>query len=218
MIQTIDPRTICLAIPCKTGLVDVMCMRGVCNLIGSGRLGNQPLFKYGGSNIGAVRNSIAHVFETQTQCEWLMMLDDDVGFSIEDWDLLFEDQAGELAVCAEYLQKIDGASTPAVFGLGFARVHRHVFERLRELTTDDGTPWVRQGIYAGTLMWDYFPQGVNAAGEYRQEDHGFWSLVHTAGVSVRMERRSHLKHSGRSTWTYDAAMLDPPVYELGSAQ
>ncbi len=105
-----------------------------------------------------------------------------------------------------------------MFGLGFARVHRRVFELLTELTTSDGTAWVRQGIYAGSLLWDFFPQGVNAAGEYRQEDHGFWALVHTTGVSVRMERRTHLKHSGRSTWTYDADTVDTPNYELAGAQ
>jgi hypothetical protein len=216
MIQTVDPRDICLAIPCKTGLIDVMCMRGVCNVIGTGRLGNQPLFEYGGSNVGAVRNRIADVFLNKTECNWLVMLDDDIGFTHEDWDLLFEDEGGELAVCAEYLQKIDGARIPAVFGLGFARVHRRVFELLTELTTSDGTPWVRQGIYAGTLLWDFFPQGVNAAGEYRQEDHGFWSLVHTAAVSIRMERRTRLQHSGRSTWRYDAATVDMPPHELGA--
>jgi hypothetical protein len=218
MMQQIDPRDICLAIPCKTGLVDVMCMRGVCNVIGTGRLANQPLFKYGGSNVGAVRNSIADVFLNKTECNWLVMLDDDIGFSIEDWDLLFEDQAGELAVCAEYLQKLDGAQTPAVFGLGFARVHRRVFELLTALTTSEGVAWVNQGIYAGSLLWDFFPQGVNAAGEYRQEDHGFWSLVHTAQVSIRMERRTHLKHSGRSTWIYDAATVDVPPADLAGAQ
>ncbi len=218
MIQQIDPRAICLAIPCKTGQIDVMCMRGVCNVIGTGRLANQPLFEYGGSNVGAVRNRIADIFLTKTECEWLVMVDDDVGFTLDDWDLLFEDQAGELAVCAEYLQKLDGQRVPAVFGLGFARVHRRVFELLTELTTDAGVPWVHQGIYCGALLWDFFPQGVNSAGEYRQEDHGFWSLVHTANVSIRMERRTRLLHSGRSTWVYDQATLDVPQHELGGAQ
>ncbi len=214
-LQTVDPREIILGMPCKTGQNDVLTTVGLCNIIGSGRLANQPLIQHGGSNVGAVRNMIAHEF-MKTGREWLMMLDDDIGFRTVDWDLLWEDQAGELAVCAEYLQKIDGRQVPAVFGLGFARVHRRVFELLNELTTDDGTPWVRQGIYAGTLVWDYFPQGVNSAGEYRQEDHGFWSLVHAAQVSIRMERRTNLKHSGRSTWTYDATQLEQQAAELGA--
>lgn len=217
MIQQVDPREICLAVPSKTSQLDVMCCAGLCNVIGSGRLGNQPLFEYGGSNVGAVRNRIADIF-LKTECTWLVMVDDDIGFTVDDWDLLWEDQGGELAVCAEYLQKIDGHSIPAVFGLGFARVHRRVFELLTELTTSDGEAWVRQGIYAGSLLWDFFPQGVNAAGEYRQEDHGFWALVHAAAVSVRMERRASLKHSGRSTWTYNAGTVETPSYELGGAQ
>lgn len=218
MIQQVDPRDICLAVPSYRSQIDVFCVAGLCNVIGSGRLGNQPLIEFGGSNVGAVRNRIADIFLNKTECNWLVMVDDDVGFTIQDWDLLWEDHAGELAVCAEYLQKIDGHSIPAVFGLGFSRVHRRVFELLTELTTADGAAWVGQGIYAGSLLWDFFPQGVNAAGEYRQEDHGFWALVHAAAVSVRMERRTRLKHSGRSTWTYDAATVETPTYELGAAQ
>jgi hypothetical protein len=193
-----------------------MATRGLCNIIGSGRLANQPLFNYGGSNVGAVRNKVAHEFLTRTSAEWLMMLDDDIGFTLEDWDYLWE--GDQKAVCAEYLQKIDGELIPARFGLGFCRVHRDVFMQLIELTTADGSPWVRQGIYAGTLMYDFFPQGVNSAGEYRQEDHGFWTLVHLTGVSVRLERRTHLLHSGRSTWRYDERALKERTENDGAAQ
>ncbi len=217
MLQKVDPRQIVLAMPCKTGQNDVMTTRGLCNVIGSGRLANQPLFNYGGSNVAAVRNKIAHEFLTRTSAEWLMMLDDDIGFTLDDWDYLWEDQHSELAVCAEYLQKIDGQQVPALFGLGFCRVHREVFERLIKLTDSTGQAWVRQGIYAGTLMYDFFPQGVNSAGEYRQEDHGFWTLVHLTQAPVRLERRGHLLHSGRSTWRYDSGALTKHV-EDESAQ
>lgn len=204
-LQTVDPRSVCLSIPCKTGLLDVLCMVGVCNVIGTGRVANQPLVQFGGSNIQSVRNLIVHEFMTRTDCDWLVMVDDDIGFRITDWDYLFEDQAGELAVCAEYLQKIDGRQVPATFGLGFARVHRRVFELIQELTTHDGQPWARQGIFAGKLLWDYFPQGVTPSGELRQEDHAFWQLVRLTGVGVRVEQRTRLAHSGRSTWHYPGA-------------
>jgi hypothetical protein len=161
------------------------------------------MWNFGGSNVGAVRNVIVDKFLNESDCHWLMMLDDDIGFTITDWDLLWQDESGELAVVAEYLQKIDGERRVAHFGLGFARVHRQVFERLLELETEDRRPYLQQGMYAGRLLWDFFPQGVNAAGEYRQEDHGFWQLVRLAGVSVRVERRCRLAHSGRSTWRYD---------------
>lgn len=214
MMQTIDPRNIILAMPCKDGRNDVMSTRGLCNIIGTGRLANQPMFQFGGSNVGAVRNTIAHEFREKTTAEWLMMLDDDVGFGIEDWDFLFE--GTELAVCAEYLQKLDGMRVPARFGLGFCRVHREVFEKLILLEDEHGVPWVRQGIYAGRLMYDFFPQGITSAGEYRQEDHGFWTLVKLAGFDVRIETRTHLLHSGRSTWRYDAAELARDVEEAGA--
>lgn len=205
--QTVDPREIVVAVPCHTGRVDVLTSNGLCNIIGTGRLANQPLWQFGGSNVGAVRNTIAHKFLNECPCQWLVMLDDDIGFTVRDWDYLWEDQAGELAVCAEYLQKLPGKLVPAQFGLGFARVHRSVFEALTQLSNEDGTPYVRQGYYTGQLMWDFFPQGVTASGEYRQEDHGFWQLVRLASVSVRIERRCQLDHSGRSTWRYDAAAL-----------
>ncbi len=206
--QTVDPREIVVAVPCHTGRIDVLTANGLCNIIGTGRVANQPLWNYGGSNVGAVRNMVAHSFLEKSPCQWLMLVDDDIGFTVQDWDLLWEDQAGEAAVCAEYLQKIDGQQVPAHFGLGFARVHRSVFESMIQLALEDGTPYLRQGYYAGVLLWEFFPQGVTAAGEYRQEDHGFWQLCRMAGVNVRVERRTKLKHSGRSTWTYDAEVLD----------
>ena len=215
-LQTIDPRNIILAMPAKDGRNDVMATRGLCNIIGTGRLANQPLLNFGGSNVAAVRNTIAHEFRERTTAEWLVMLDDDIGFTNDDWDLLFEDFNGELAVCAEYLQKIDGKRIPARFGCGFCRVHRSVFDRLTQLTDDNGVPWVRQAIYAGRLMWDFFPQGCNSAGEYRQEDHGFWMLVHLAQIPTRVETRTHLQHSGRSTWRYDAQELAQDVAEEGA--
>lgn len=206
--QSVDPRKICLAIPSKMAAPDILNTVGVNNLIGTGRLGNQPMYNFGGSNVAATRMAMAHQFLTKTTCDWLVLIDDDIGFHLEDWDLLWEDHNGELAVCAEYLQKIPGQLVPAKWGLGFARVHRSVFDRLTELNAPDGTPWVRQGYYAGQLMWDFFPQGINSAGEYRQEDHGFWTLVKLADIPTRYERRTRLAHSGRYTWIYDAAALD----------
>ncbi len=209
MLQQVDPRDICVAVPSKMSSPDVMCLRGLCNVIGTGRLANQPMILYGGSNVGTVRDMIADQFLTRTQASWLVMIDDDIGFTLEDWDLLFEDQSGELAVCAEYLQKVDGQRKVAHFGLGFARVHRRVFGAMIDLTSHDGTPWVRQGIFEGRLLWEFFPQGTNAVGERRQEDHGFWTLVHATGLPVRVERRTRLVHSGRSSWVYDPAVDAP---------
>jgi hypothetical protein len=214
-LQTIDPRTICLAIPCHTGRVDVLCANGVCNVIGTGRLANQPLWQYGGSDVRAVRNSIAHQFLNRTTAEWLVMIDDDIGFSVRDWDYLFEDEAGERAVVAEYLQKT-AERRIAHFGLGFCRVHRSVFEALEQLTGEDGTPWVKQGMYCGQLLWDYYCNGVNAAGEYRGEDHGFWTLVRLADVQLRVERRTNLVHSGRGEWRYDAQELATVADDSGA--
>jgi hypothetical protein len=204
----IDPKSIVIAIPSYSSRVYALTFTGVCNVIGSGRCGNPPLMMLGGSNVGAVRNMIAHRF-LQSPFEWLVMIDDDIGFTVQDWDYLLEDSNGERAVCADYLKKIDGRREVARLGLGFARVHRSVFDDILKLTREDGSPWVPQGIYSRELVYDFFPQGVTAAGEYRQEDHGFWTWVNMAGIQVRHEYRTRLRHFGGGTWEFDPALDGP---------
>jgi len=172
----------------------------------------------GNSSISTARDIVVHHFLTRTRFEWFVWIDSDIAFSRRDWAYLMEDQAGELAVCTEYLRKTQDLSLQvANFGLGFARIHRSVFERLEELNRDDGEPRLLK--YRGQIispqgerlfeeMVEYHPIGIHPDGSRRNEDHGFWLMVRLAGIPIRIETRTKLGHSGDFTWWYDKDKMD----------
>lgn len=171
----------------------------------------------GESSVSTARDYIAHYFLTRTRCEWLVWIDADISFSRQDWRYLME-QTDELAVCGEYLKKNQDLRRVEVanFGLGFARVHRSVYERLDALNRDDGSPLLlryRAGVELGDERHmeefvEYHPIGVTPDGSRRNEDHGFWLLVRLAGIPIRKETRSKLGHTGPYTWWYDHEKLE----------
>jgi hypothetical protein len=169
----------------------------------------------GESSVSTARDYVAHYFLTRTTCEWLVWVDSDICFSLEDWAYLMEQQADELAVCAEYMKKTQDLSPEvAQFGLGFARVHRSVYEQLDDLVNDAGEPRLlryRSRVHGQVGVEDfmeYHPIGVHPDGSRRNEDHGFWLMVRLAGIKIRTETRTHLGHTGPFTWWYDKARLD----------
>ena len=169
------------------------------------------------SSVSTARDYVAHYFLTRTRCEWLVWIDSDICFSRNDWRLLMEQQGDELAVCAEYLKKTQDLSLEvANFGLGFARVHRSVYERLDALDRDGtGEPLLqryRSGVEINGQrsieeFVEYHPIGVMPDGSRRNEDHGFWLMVKLAGINIRKETRTKLGHTGQFTWWYDAEKL-----------
>jgi len=173
----------------------------------------------GESSVSTARDYVAHYFLTRTRCEWLVWIDSDICFTRHDWRLLMEQQSDELAVCAEYLKKNEDLSLEvANFGLGFARVHRSVFEALDNLTREpDGEPRLlryranvrgQNGNPPGLEEFvEYHPIGVLPDGSRRNEDHGFWLLVALAGIRIRKETRTKLGHTGQFTWWYDHEKL-----------
>ena len=173
----------------------------------------------GCASIGSARDYIVHFFLTRTRFEWLVWIDADISFSRDDWGYLME--GPELAVCAEYLKKTQDLSKQVVhFGLGFARIHRSVFESIDNLVSEDGEPrllrYRSQVELPGVPVTieefaQYHPEGVQLDGSRRNEDHGFWLLARLAGASIRIERRTKLGHTGPFTWWYDAAKLQEPV-------
>lgn len=171
----------------------------------------------GESSISSARDYVAHYFLTRTRCEWLVWIDADITFSRDDWAYLMEQQGGELAVCAEYMKKTQDLSPQvANFGLGFARVHRSVYEQLDELTTEDGAPRMLRyrsrvelrGQTGIEEFVEYHPIGVHPDGSRRNEDHGFWLMVRLAGLPLRKETRTKLGHTGPYTWWYDHDKLE----------
>lgn len=109
-------------------------------------------------------------------------------------------------VTAEYSYK-DDSLRPCRYGLGFTRIHRSVFEKLRELKHDDGSPRLWSTMYAGRLMTDFFPAGpfisqVVPNGEWKGEDIGFFTLCGLAGIVPRVETRTRLWHVGTKAYPY----------------
>lgn len=181
----------------------------------------------GESSVSTARDYVAHYFLTRTTCEWLVWIDSDICFTREDWRLLMEQQGDERAVCAEYLKKNQDLSIEvANFGLGFARVHRSVFEALDALDREDGEPRLlryRSGVIIGDQRGieefvEYHPIGVLPDGSRRNEDHGFWLCVRLAGIPIRKETRTRLGHTGQYTWVYDKEKIDAARRHRGSGQ
>lgn len=179
----------------------------------------------GESSISTARDYVVHYFLTRTTCDWLVWIDSDISFSLQDWDYLLEDDAGELAVCAEYMKKTQDLSVQvANFGLGFARVHRSVYEKLDGLTDESGAPRVSRyrsrveirGEHSIEEFVEYHPIGIHLDGSRRNEDHGFWLLVSLCAVPVRKETRTKLGHTGDYTWWYDKERLDALLKARGA--
>ena len=170
----------------------------------------------GESSISTARDYIVHHFLARTSCEWLVWIDADIAFRRRDWQLLMEQQGDELAVCGEYLKKRqDLQPEVANFGLGFARVHRSVYEALDALNNEDGSPRLLRyrasvRLSGEDVMEDFtefHPIGVTYDGSRRNEDHGFWLMVRLAGLPIRKECRTQLGHSGLFTWWYDSEAI-----------
>lgn len=167
-------------------------------------------FIAGNSDIGLVRAMQAHLF-LQTQFDHLLSIDADIQFSRTDLELLYE--GDEDIACAEYVKK-DGTGDAARYGLGFVRIHRSVFDKLRALTIDNtehgkSAPMVGDFIHKGTVMADFFPSGPNFSGHWLGEDNGFFHLCEIAKIATRVEKRTRLVHWGRMSFVYQPQTLSP---------
>lgn len=71
-----------------------------------------------------------------------------------------------------------------------------------------GGPRLWQCNHKGKIIWDYYPSGPVISqfiptGEWKGEDHGFFTLCMLAGVIPRMETRTRLTHIGRKGYIYE---------------
>jgi len=177
---------------------------------------HRPLLLGGCSNIQLARDTIAHRFmEIETQYEWLMLVDSDIQFTVEDWKILWE--GDEKIVIAPYAKKQLGKS-PTIHGLGFTRVHRSVFEKIKELKNSDGEDMARRFYSDGAMMVDYFPQGAIGSGGFVGEDQGFFMWCAMVEDSVRWETRTRLGHVGRFVYGYPDQIPGWKFQEEESAQ
>jgi len=207
--KSVPREKVFVAIPCYDSKLDVACVSGLMQCM---PYYARPFFWCGMSNIALARNEIAHIFmETFTDYDWLMMIDADTGFTVDDWKLLWE--GDEQIVIAEYARKIIGEA-PVKFGLGFTRVHRCVFEKLRALTNDDGKEKLTRFYHKGQVMVDYFPNGAMLSGRWIGEDQGFFMWAAYTDAAVRLETRTKLKHVGRFEFCYPDQV---PGYKIMTA-
>jgi len=173
-----------------------------------------------------------------------------VGRDLSSGKLLYKESPADMLVSAEYSYKNDSGE-PVRLGMGFTRVHRSVFEKLRELRHDSnpahgavlavakelenfgagadvsrrryfdelaeklranlpdpgGGPRCWQMNWKGKLITDFYPEGPFVAqivpeGNWKGEDHGFFTLCMLAGITPRIERRTNLLHIGRKAYPY----------------
>jgi hypothetical protein len=179
----------------------------------------------GESDVSTARDYVVHKF-LQSGLEWLAWIDSDIGFRRSDWALLMEQQGDELAVCGEYLKKTQDPRRMEIanFGLGFARVHRSVYELLDDLNTEHGEARLhryRRMDQESSVLEDfveYHPVGVAFDGSRRNEDHGFWLLVALAAIPTRKESRTRLGHTGPFTWWYRPELIQQKRDEEAGAQ
>jgi hypothetical protein len=78
---------------------------------------------------------------------------------------------------------------------------------IASITSQAGTPRVWQASHHGRLFYDFFPSGAMLSaglphGDWKGEDHGFWTLCSLAGLIPRIERRTRLVHIGRKGYPY----------------
>jgi hypothetical protein len=200
--------------------------RGMLELVEDRAIGAQ-YDHVGESSVSTARDYVVHYFLTRTTCEWLVWIDDDIAFSRTDWAYLMEQQGNEAAVCAEYMKKTQDLSPEvANFGLGFARVHRSVYEQLDDLVNENHAPRlmryragvVRDGERTMEEFVEYHPIGVAPDQSRRNEDHGFWLMVRLAGIPIRKETRTRLGHTGSYTWWYDHERLGATLRKKRGAQ
>jgi hypothetical protein len=195
--KMIPREKILVAIPSHDSKVDFGCVMGLMMCL---QYYHRPLLLGGCSNIQLARSIIAHRFvETETQYDWLMMIDSDIQFTEDDWAAVWE--GDEKMVIAPYARKQLGEPSNT-YGLGFARVHRSVFEKIKELKSETGEPLARQFMHKGMLMTDYFPQGAIGSGGFVGEDQGFLMWCARVEDSIRWETRTRLTHIGRFEYGY----------------
>jgi hypothetical protein len=183
-------------VPCMDHKIDVDCAISVFKKLQE--YGGHQYFLKGISDIAYARNLLAHKFK-KTDCDWFLMIDSDISFSDEDWELLWEGDE-DIVVCA-YARKMPGMP-PADIGLGLARIHRRVFEMIENLENESGAEMAQRFYLNGEIHTHFFPNGVTGDSRWLGEDKGFLTLCSMTGAKVRWENRTRLRHRGSFYYGY----------------
>lgn len=198
-----DRDRVMILIPCKDRVIDLGCVRGI------GQCMDYFSYQYvfaGSADIALTRNLGCHHFvEDKPQFDWLMMIDSDIEFDLSDWLTLW--QGDEDIVTAEYSKKQIGAP-PARMGLGFTRVHRRVFEKIRDYTYPDGTELAPKFYLEGRCISSYFTAGPTRQSRWMGEDHSLFMRAGVIEASYRIETNTRLRHIGPFAYHYPQQIPD----------
>jgi hypothetical protein len=231
-MKMIDPLTVLIATPAGQGTVETD-YAGALLSIGAAHMVGNIVFLKRCSDIGLARNLLASNFFLRSPFEWLVFIDADIGFSYRDFALLMDypPRDGEphtwqvweplppsvasgerpvsltpdeqaMLVVADYCRKVPELSVISG-GMGFARIHRSVFQALIDMRDDSGAPRIGTFRHKGQEQLNFFPAGPNWEGKWLGEDLGFMYLCALAGIQARFERRTRLAHYGDMVWVYD---------------
>lgn len=144
---------------------------------------------------------VDHPEPTRENVQQIVSRDPQTGHPVTDL------MPADMLVRAEYSYK-DDTCTPITYGMGFVRIHRFVFERLKRLTNKDGDARLWSMMHKGIELYDFFPSGplihhLIPTAEWKGEDAGFFTLCMLAGIIPRQETRTRLTHIGRKGYHYE---------------
>ena len=199
----VDPRTVILCTPSHDRRCDTATINSCLNVLP--HLARNPYYMIGMSDICLARNLMMHKVIEHSPYEWIVWVDSDIIFSVQDWMYLWDGDE-ELVTCP-YAKKVLGL--PATkYGLGFTRVHRSVFNKIKNLNDRDGAPVAGEFFMFGEMITSYHPSGIAEGARYHGEDRGFFLLASLANVSHRLENRTRLKHVGPFEFGYPDQIAD----------
>lgn len=163
------------------------------------------------------RNRAAAFFLTNpvcADCDYLLFIDGDILFGEEHIKMLQESQypitAGiyckkekGIAPCLNTLPgrtefQCGGYLEIARAGTGFLRIHRSVFDAMRNQSAG-GSGYAPKYVNHGSDEWDFFPTGV-WNNEYLSEDWAFCDRARSLGYKIMLDTRIQLRHEGAAIY------------------
>ncbi len=163
------------------------------------------------------RNRAAAHFLRETTRDYLFFIDSDIIFEKEHIDMMME--SDEPVLAGIYCKKSKGIEpcintlpgtpdTPcggyqeiARAGTGYLRIHRSVFEKMKDVGADNPN-WAKYYRNHGVDEWEFFPVGV-VNEEYLSEDWYFCDRARALGFKVMLDTRVQLRHEGSAIFPLD---------------
>jgi hypothetical protein len=239
------PYRIFVSTPCDDG--HKLCFWDSLRALERASLLGQTKHKYrihttpGDSLIPRARNNHTHHFYTATADDFILSLDSDLDFRVEDVEMLFETpfpiMAGRYAIKQPELRwclnAIEGQGVDpktqrqfvSTAGTGFLAVHRHVIGTL----ISESANWTQWPIaynddHSGAEVWDLFHAGVvrdrewfpdHPVGRYMSEDWAFCYLARRHGFPVAVDHRCTAFHEGSIKYPLQARRISAEEASAG---